>query len=110
MYTSCIGFWKRFIRTNKEALKRCLGCSSLCYNELLAAIAELEATVNCRPLKYLEDDVTYAESLTPSRCLVGKHPVTLSTQRKILALSATTCDLRRRARYREQLLRHLSKR
>lgn len=103
------GFWERVIRTIKDALKRCLGRSSLSYNELLTVLAEVEAAVNCRPLTYLEDDVTSAEVLTPSHFLVGKRLVTLPTEQENPALNADAPDLRRRARHREQLLRRLWK-
>ncbi|KAL3208929.1 hypothetical protein MRX96_038475 [Rhipicephalus microplus] len=98
---------QRVIRAIKEAFKRCLGRSSLRYNELLTVLVEVEVAVHCRPLTYLEGDISSTEALTQSHFLVGKRLVTLPTERKILALNATMSDLRRRAWYQEQLIRNL---
>ncbi|XP_064458861.1 uncharacterized protein LOC135369129 [Ornithodoros turicata] len=98
------GFWERLIRTIKDALKRCLGRSSLCYEGLLTVLLEVEAAVNCRPLTQLADDTEDCEALTPSHFLIGRRAVALPASLGLEVPSSTPAGLRRRVRHRQALL------
>ncbi|XP_064462651.1 uncharacterized protein LOC135373366 [Ornithodoros turicata] len=98
------GFWERLIRTIKDALKRCLGRSSLCYEGLLTVLLEVEAAVNCRPLTQLADDTEDCEALTPSHFLIGRRAVALPASLGLEVPRSTPAGLRRRVRHRQALL------
>lgn len=85
--------WERIIRTIKDALKRCLGRSSLSYEELLTVLAEVEAIVNCRFLTQLCEDSDDAVALTPSHFLTGKRTVELPALTADCLPSSTAHDL-----------------
>ena len=44
------GFWERLVRSAKEPLRKLLGRNNIGYDELVTAVTEVEAVVNCRPL------------------------------------------------------------
>ncbi|VEN41764.1 unnamed protein product [Callosobruchus maculatus] len=66
------GFWERMVKTVKDALKLTLG-KSLTFEELQTVLSEVEATVNSRPLTYIENDADNLMILTPSHFLLGTN-------------------------------------
>ncbi|XP_064488324.1 uncharacterized protein LOC135400416 [Ornithodoros turicata] len=80
------------------------GRSSLCYEELLTVLLEVEAAVNCRPLTQLADDTEDCEALTPSHFLIGRRAVALPASLGLEVPSSTPAGLRRRVRHRQALL------
>lgn len=67
------GFWERMIKTIKDALKLTLGKKSLNYDELQTELAEVEASVNSRPLTYIDNDGDDLLILSPSHFLLGSN-------------------------------------
>lgn len=60
------GWWERLIRSIKALLIRMLGRSSLNMEELATILCDVEATVNSRPLTYVNDQIDNFVPLTPS--------------------------------------------
>ena len=50
------GFWERLVQTVKRVLKRVIGRSTLCYDELHTILLEIESVINARPITYVYDD------------------------------------------------------
>ncbi|XP_070567292.1 uncharacterized protein [Ptychodera flava] len=71
------GFWERLIGLTKTALKKVLGRSFVSVDELQTVLAEIEATLNDRPLTYLSNDPNDLSPLTPSHLLHGRLITTL---------------------------------
>lgn len=70
------GFWERLIRVMKELLRRILGNASVSYDELQTLMCDCEATMNGRPLTYVNDDKGEClEPLTPAH-FIQPMPVT----------------------------------
>ncbi|XP_055944564.1 uncharacterized protein LOC129975526 [Argiope bruennichi] len=65
------GWWERMIRMLKEMLRRILGRKSIDYEELETLICDCEATINSRPLTYIEDNSEGLRPLTPACFLQG---------------------------------------
>jgi len=61
------GFWERMMKSIKRCLHKCIGRTSLMFDELITLLVEIEAVINNRPLTYLKDDGDGAVSaLCPS--------------------------------------------
>ncbi|XP_059052926.1 uncharacterized protein LOC131847378 [Achroia grisella] len=67
------GFWERLIRILKDLLKRVLGKSSVTYEELQTILCDCEATLNGRPLTYIEDEKS--NSLEPLKPIHFLQPI-----------------------------------
>ena len=66
------GFFERMVQSTKNCLKKVVGKARLSHDELTTVLAEVEATINSRPLMYVSlDDIE--EPLTPSHLLVGRR-------------------------------------
>ncbi|KAF2902404.1 hypothetical protein ILUMI_03781 [Ignelater luminosus] len=63
------GFWERLIKTVKDCLKFALGKSRV-IDELQTILTEIEATVNARPLTYIDNDKDNLSILSPSSFLL----------------------------------------
>ena len=66
------GFYERLIGSVKLALKKTLGRQSLCRQELLTLLQEVEACVNSRPLTCVGDGLDSCRALTPNHFLIGR--------------------------------------
>ncbi|XP_070549922.1 uncharacterized protein [Ptychodera flava] len=62
------GFWERLIGLTKTALKKVLGHARVTLDELTTVVAEVEATLNDRPITYVDE----CDPLTPSLLLHGR--------------------------------------
>lgn len=66
------GFFERMVGSAKQCLRKVLGNASLTFDELVTVLAEIEATLNCRPLTYEYNEVG-EEVLTPSHLVYGRR-------------------------------------
>ena len=65
------GFWERLVRSIKNCLKITLGRKVLDFYKLQTILTEVEATVNSRPLTYVDEDPTNLFILTPAKFLMA---------------------------------------
>ena len=71
------GFFERTgVASVKDCLRKTLGNARLSYEELLTVLAEVECTLNARPLTYEYNEVEQ-EVLTPSHLIYGPRIKTL---------------------------------
>ena len=63
------GWWERLVRSTKSALRKTLGKALLDRSVLETVLFEVEASINSRPLTYVEED---SNPLTPSHFLLGR--------------------------------------
>ena len=66
------GFYERMVGNVKQCLKKVLGNARLTLDELATVLAEVEATINCRPLTYDYNELD-EEVLTPSHLIFGRR-------------------------------------
>ncbi|XP_035216765.1 uncharacterized protein LOC118190200 [Stegodyphus dumicola] len=101
------GFWERLVRMVKELLRRVLGSKTVSYIELETILCDCEATMNSRPLTYLEDGTAELKPLTPAYFIQGipHHDVkdldtidSKSLNRRLRYLQNLRIDLRSRFR------------
>ena len=68
------GFFERMIQSVKRCVRKVIGKAILTYDELSMVLAEVEATLNSRPISYLSSE-DIEEPLTPShRSVVWSSP------------------------------------
>ncbi|XP_046869379.1 uncharacterized protein LOC124462025 [Drosophila willistoni] len=65
------GAWERLVRSVKTVLYPITRNQKFSDESLLTAMAEMEMTVNCRPLTYVSLDDEDQEALTPNHLLLG---------------------------------------
>ncbi|KAJ8929080.1 hypothetical protein NQ314_018279 [Rhamnusium bicolor] len=65
------GFWERLVKTVKDSLKLSIGKAILNFDELQTILTEIEATINARPLTYIDNDPNNTWILTPEKFLIG---------------------------------------
>ncbi len=70
------GAFERMVKSTKRCLRKMIGRAHLSMDELLTALAEIEAVINSRPLSYLSPGGV-EEPLTPSHLLVGRRLLNL---------------------------------
>lgn len=59
------GWWERLIGVVKLSIRKVIGRAYLSYEELLTVLADVESTVNSRPLTYVPTDSNELKPLTP---------------------------------------------
>ena len=81
-----------------------MGKSTLTFDELMTAVVEIEATLNKRPLTYVQDDeegMSYA--LTPASLVYGRRLATTPSGRQF-EVSSTNKALTKRAKHQFRVL------
>ena len=58
------GFWERLVSPVKRSMKKTLGNSTVCFNEIQVLLYEMELVLNSRPLGFVYDN-DLEEILTP---------------------------------------------
>lgn len=102
------GFWERLIQSVKRCLKKCIGRTTLNYDELHTLLIEVESVVNSRPLTYVEDDqdgVTY--TLCPSHLINGRR-ITSTPNGGHFEVISTNASLTRRSKHHRHLLQQFT--
>ena len=66
------GIWEAAVKSMKVHLRRILGEVKLTYEELSTLLAQIEASLNSRPLAPLANDDDGIEALTPGHFLIGR--------------------------------------
>ena len=72
----CGGFFARMVASVKDCLRIPLENPRLSYEEFLTVLAEVECTLNARPLTYEYNEV-HGEVLTPSHLIYGRRIISL---------------------------------
>ena len=67
------GFWERMVGITKSALKKVLGRRHISLSTLETVTAEIEATLNDRPLTFVPSEQGDLEPLTPAHLLHGRR-------------------------------------
>ncbi|XP_071579556.1 uncharacterized protein [Temnothorax nylanderi] len=65
------GLWEAAVKSVKHHLRRVIGDTTLTYEEMATLLAQVEATLNSRPLQALSDDHEDLSALTPEHFLIG---------------------------------------
>lgn len=71
------GLWESGVRACKFHLKRVMGNASLTFEQFSTLLAQVEATLNSRPLLPLSPDPNDFDTLTPAHFLIGRRLTTL---------------------------------
>ena len=98
------GYYERMVQLMKRLLRKILGRARLDFEELTTVIAEVEGTINSRPLAYLNPE-DFEEPLTPAHLVIGRRILTLPSQdefNEVDEYDASTVE--KRARYLRTLL------
>jgi hypothetical protein len=66
------GFWEAAVKSMKYHLRRTLGAQIATYEELCTLLAEIEASLNSRPLCALSNDLHNTTYLSPGHFLIGE--------------------------------------
>ena len=101
------GFWERLVRSVKICLRKVLGRASLSFEEMTTILTEVEATLNSRPLTFVNNDLDEPQPLTPAHFLVGKRLTSLPPKQLLAANGNPTLnreEMTRRWRYRQRLM------
>ena len=81
------GFYERIIGIKKRCIKKVVGKALLNYDELTTLLAEIEQTLNSRPMTYLSDEHNH-EAITPSHLLYGRN----KSKRNIMHIDYSTVE------------------
>ena len=71
------GAFERLVRSTKRCLRKQIGRAGFSLDEMITALAEIEAVINSRPLSYVSAD-DMEEAVTPSHLIVGHRILNLS--------------------------------
>ncbi|KAK0137861.1 Pro-Pol polyprotein [Merluccius polli] len=100
-------FWERLVRSVKTCLRKIMGRASLSFEELSSLLAEVEATINSRPLTFVYSEPEEPQPLTPAHFLIGKRLSSLPPKPFHAAkhtFNSSREELTRRWKYRQRLL------
>ena len=104
------GYYERMVQLMKRLLRKILGRARLDFEELTTVIAEVEGTINSRPLAYLNPE-DFVEPLTPAHLLIGRLILTLPSQEEFNEEDEYDASIvEKRARYLRTLLGHFWRR
>lgn len=85
------GQWESFVKLAKHHLYRIVTHFKLTYEEMITALAQIEACLNSRPLCSVGDDADDFDPITPGHLLIGR-PLNLIPQPSLLDLNRSTLD------------------
>ncbi len=107
------GFYERLVRTVKSSLRKVIGKTRLCFDELRTVVSEVEAVVNSRPLIYIPSEPEFI--LTPAHFLTGKRLTSLPDSNDMEKLSSDPETLTKlldssRYQYRSNFLNQATRR
>lgn len=71
-WPSAGGIWERSIRSLKQHLKRVIGEQALTFEEYSTILAQIEASLNSRPLCPISEDIDDIDFLTPAHFLTTR--------------------------------------
>ena len=97
------GFWERLVSPVKRSMKKTLGNSMVCFNELQILLYEIELVLNSRPLGFVYDN-DLEEILTPNHLLFGRKLYTSNSS--IQGNVKVNLDLPKRIHHINMLLNH----
>ena len=103
------GFWERLVQTVKRSLRKVLFRSSVNYEELQTVIIDIEATINSRPLTYVNDD-DVEEALTPAHLLLGRRLLSTFNESFDDGTDVNNAVLTKRMKYLKTFSEHYWKR
>ena len=63
--------WEKLVRSPKRCMRKVLRNACLRYEELETVLIEIEATINNRPITYIDTD-GITEALTPNHLMHGR--------------------------------------
>lgn len=65
------GLWEAAVRSVKNHLRRCIGTSTLTYEEMSTLLSRIEACLNSRPIAAVSENLDDYRALTPGHFLIG---------------------------------------
>ena len=68
--------FEHMVKSTKRCLRKMIGRAHFSFDELIAALAEIEAVINSRPLSYISA-INLEEPLNPFHLLVGRRIINL---------------------------------
>ena len=109
------GAFERLVRSTKRCLKKLIGRSHISLDELITALAEIEAVLNSRPLSYVSSE-DLDEPITPSHLILGRRLLSLPDNLDYLCdpddeeFTLNKSQVTSRVRHLNNLLNHFWKR
>ena len=104
------GFWERMVKSVKRCLRKCIGWTSLNFDELNTLVVEVESVINSWPLTYVHDDaegISYA--LCPSDLINGRR-ISATPNEAYYEVISTHETLTRRMKHHQMLIRQFTRR
>lgn len=95
------GIWEAGVKSVKHHLRRVMGETLFTFEELSTTLAQIEATLNSRPICPLTDDINDVDVLTPGHFLIGE-PMNAAPDR---ILSTETTPIKR-WHHMQQIVQH----
>ena len=102
------GFYERMVKGVKGNLRKAIGCANLNFEELRTLLIEVEAILNTRPLKYVQEDDEVSYSLSPSQLLYGRRITTMPNDNHFDVIS-TYASLTKKRKHHYRLLENFTK-